>query len=221
LTSMWSFKCLVRPTLSWFVACGLISALLLFPTSASPASDPSDSPAVDLSGFEGHWRRIEASESDLAREDAIETAVQRLSWIMRRMASGILRKSTAPPAELQFAWDGERLYQGVADENGGFARLVELDGELITLKDGRGVDFASAWAWTGEGLRVRWEQHQANGNNVYRLDEDAQSMIVEHTINVTAISNVEPIIYLSRFNRTDLPARSAVGLGHVDRMTSD
>ena len=210
-----------RQTLSWFVACGLISTLSLLPVSASLAADVGDSVAVDLSGYEGHWQRIEASESEAARRTAIEKAVSGLSWIVRRMAGGVLRRSTSPPPELQFAWDGERLHQGLADENGGFSRLIELGGELRTLKDSRGVDFASAWAWTGSGLRLRWEQPQATGNNIYRLDEEAQTLIVRHTINVTAISNIEPIVFLSRFSRTDLPARAAAGLNEVARASAN
>lgn len=210
-----------RRTLSGFVSCGLISTLLLLPVSASLAADVGDSAAVDLSGYEGHWQRIESSKSEAARKTAIEKAVSGLSWIVRRMAGGILRRSTSPPPELQFAWDGERLHQGLADENGGFSRLVELGGELRTLKDSRGVDFASAWAWTGSGLRLRWEQPQAIGNNIYRLDEDAVTLIVEHTINVTAISNIEPIVFLSRFIRTDLPARDAAGLNEVARASAN
>lgn len=210
-----------RQTLSWFVACGLISTLSLLPVSASLAADVGDSAAVDLSGYEGHWQRIEASEAEVARKTAIEKALSGLSWIVRRMAGGILRRSTTPPPELQFAWDGQRLHQGLADENGGFSRLIELGGEPRTLKDSRGVDFDSAWAWTGSGLRFRWEQHQATGNNIYRLDEDAQKLIVEHTINVTALSNIEPIVFLSRFSRTDLPARAAAGLNQVDRASAN
>ncbi len=210
-----------RQTLSWFVACGLISTLSLLPVSASLAADVGDSAAVDLSGYEGHWQRIEASESEVARKTAIEKALSGLSWIVRRMAGGILRRSTTPPPELQFAWDGERLHQGLADENGGFSRLIELGGELRTLKDSRGVDFASAWAWTGSGLRLRWQQDQATGNNIYRLVEDGETIVVEHTIKITALSNIEPIVFLSRFSRTDLPARSAAGLNHVARVSSE
>jgi hypothetical protein len=208
----------------------LISIFCLIPFSASLAANTasigettagaSDSVPVDLSGFEGHWQRIEVRESDTARESAIARAVSGLSWIVRKFAGGTLNRSTAPPAELQFAWDGGQLHQGLADENGGFSRRIELDGELRVLKDSRGVDFASSWVWTGQGLRLRWEQHQANGNNIYRLDEDAEVLIVEHTINVTAISNIEPIVFRSRFSRTDLPARAAAGLDHVARVAS-
>jgi hypothetical protein len=177
--------------------------------------------SVDLSGFEGHWQRIEVPESDAARESAIAGAVSGLSWIVRKFARGNLNKSTAPPPELQFAWDGERLHQGLADENGEFSRRIELDGPLRVLKDSRGVDFASAWVWTGQELRLRWEQHQAYGSNIYRLDEDADILVIEHTINVTAISNIDPIVFHSRFSRSDLPARAAAGLDPIARVASE
>lgn len=210
-----------RPTRAWFVIFGIISTLSILPASASHAADTHDSIAVDLSAYEGHWQRVEKSESNAARKIAIEKAVKGLSWIVRRMAGGVLRRSTAPPPELQFAWDGERLHQGLADENGGFSRRIELDGQLRSLKDSRGEDFSAAWAWTGEGLRLRWEQHQANGHNLYRLEEDAHTLIVEHTIKVTAISNVAPIVFLSRFSRTTLPARAAAGLDQIARVARD
>jgi hypothetical protein len=217
----------LRQTLSLWAVCGLVSTLILVPISpcraanAAESTDAAESAAVDLSSFEGRWRRVEVSESDAARESAIEKAIKGLSWIVRKMASGVLRKSTAPPPELQFAWDGEQLHQVIVDKNGEFSRLVELGGDLRILKDHRGVDFSSAWTWTDQGLRLRWEQHQAIGNNVYRLDDDARSLIVRHTIIVTAISNVEPIVFLSRFDRTNLPARPAAELDEIARAASD
>jgi hypothetical protein len=234
-----------RQTMSWLVACGLMSSSLI-PSSASLAANTAsaestastsnaskapgapettagirDTASVDLFGFEGHWQRIEVGESDAARESAIAGAVSGLSWILRKFARSNLNKSTAPPPELQFAWDGEQLHQGLADENGEFSRRIELDGELRVLKDSRGVDFASSWVWTGQELRLRWEQHQAYGSNIYRLDEDADILVIEHTINVTAISNIDPIVFHSRFSRTDLPARAAAGLDRVARVASE
>ena len=215
------FRSVFRPTLSLWAAFALISALTISPVSLCLAANAAESTVADLSGFEGHWQRVEVSESDAARESAIEKAVKGLNWIVRKMASGVLRRSTAPPPELQFAWDGQQLHQGIVGKDGEFSRLIELDGDLRVLKDNRGVDFASAWTWTDQGLRLRWEQHQAIGNNVYRLDEEAQTLTVRHTIIVTAISNVEPIVFQSRFNRTDVPARSAAGLHDIARTTSD
>jgi len=216
-----SSKRAYRRGLSAVVACGLLSIFSLLPTSPSRGANTDGPVVAELSRYEGHWQRVEASESDAARRSAIESALKELSWLVRRMASGVLRKSTAPPPTLQFAWDGERLHQGMVDENGGFSRVIEADGQPRLLKDPRGEDFSATWNWTGNDLQLRWEQHQATGSNFYRLEEDAQTLIVEHTINVTAISNVQPIVFRSRFHRTELPARAAAGLHHVARMTSN
>ena len=172
--------------------------------------------AVDLSAFEGHWQRIEENETDQERLSAIERAIGGLSWIVRKMASGVLRSTTTPPPELQFAWDGRMLYQGVEGEDGGYPRPVELDGVSRTFKDPRGVDFSSSWAWTDDGLRVKWEQRQAVGSNVYQIDQQNQTLVVRHTIVVTAMSNIDPIVFLSRFSRTDRPARAATGLEEIE-----
>ncbi len=207
--------------LLWLL-CGLISALVSGPASIGFAAETEASAIVDLSVYDGHWLRIEADESDAERKIAIQKAVKGLSWIVRRMAGGVLRRSTTPPHELRFDWDGERLYQALTDKSGGFSRLIELGGEFRTRKDSRGVDFASAWAWTDHGLRLRWEQHQATGNNIYRVDEDSETLIIEHTIIVTAISNIEPIVFFSRFSRTPLPARDARSEANpIDRPSSD
>ncbi len=213
-----------RGVVYWgLLACSLISALTIMPGSESHASDFTGvAPVlVDLSAYEGHWQRTEAVETDAARESAIKEAVSGLSWIMRTMASGVLRRTTAPPPEMQFAWDGARLHQGFSSKNGGFSRIIELGGELITRKDQRGVDFDSSWTWTEAGLRLRWEQHQADGNNLYRLDENAGTLTVQHMIHITAISNVDPILFVSRFLRTDRPARAADGLDDVARVSVD
>ena len=216
-----TFKGVSGPVISFWAVFALIAALSISPVSPCHAANAAEITVVDLSAFEGHWQRVEVSESDVARESAIDKAVKGLSWIVRKMASGVLRNSTAPPPELQFAWDGKRLHQGIVGKDGEFSRLIELDGDLRVLKDSRGVDFASAWTWTDNGLRLRWEQHQAMGNNVYRLEANAQTLTVRHTIIVTAISNVEPIVFRSRFNRTDVPARAAAGLNDIARTISD
>ena len=71
------------------------------------------------------------------------------------------------------------------------------------------------------GLRVDWEQHQANGNNIYWIDPSSRTLVVEHTINVTAISNIAPIIYVSRFDRLDLPVASVATPPPPDQAVSN
>ncbi len=180
--------------------------------------------AIDLSGYEGHWQRIEDNNDTQARLSAIGRALEGLSWIMRQFASPILKKSTAPPTEMDFAWDGQRLYQGVEGKNGQFSRAIDLDGDLVVAQDSRGVDFSSAWTWTGSGLNLRWEQHQAIGHNVYRIDSRDDTLIIEHTIIVTAISNVKPIVFRSRFSRIgqeSLPATADLRLDPSSESAAD
>lgn len=199
----------------------LLLTFLFAPASQSLADADGQSAIVDLSAYEGRWQRIDDGATEAARFSAIDAAIAKLSWIVREMASGVLRKTTTPPPELQFAWDGRQLYQGLQGEDGAATRAIDLDGKFLTLKDPRGVEYASAWVWTGSGLRVRWEQHQATGSNVYRIDERDHSLIVEHTIEVTAIAGIDPIVYRSRFALTEPPARAAIGLGDGQHATTD
>jgi hypothetical protein len=163
----------------------------------------SESVVIDLSDYDGRWERIEDEEANEARLSAIGKALEGLSWIMRRFASPILRKTTSPPKEMNFIWDGSQLHQRVINGDGNFLRLVNPGGETHFAKDGRGVDFSSVWALSESGLQLRWEQVQATGFNIYRVDSLEHTLLVEHTINVTAISNIEPIVFLSKFNRID------------------
>ncbi|MAG29495.1 MAG: hypothetical protein CL908_01220 [Deltaproteobacteria bacterium] len=168
-----------------------------------------ESPAGDLSVYQGRWRRIQNEEDEAARLTAIDTAVQPLSWLVRRMAGGILRKTTVPPPEMHFNWDGEHLRQRVSDDNGTFDRPVEPGAAPVIAEDARGDAFSSTWTWAESGIQISWQQHQAHGRNVFRIDTADQTLVVEHTINVTAIDDVSPIVYVSRFGRIGLPAVSA------------
>lgn len=174
-----------------------------FPVTASCSNLSNASTTVDLSEYEGHWQRIEDDSANEARLSAIGQALTGLSWIMRKFASPILKKTTIPPTEMSFVWDGQRLHQGVEGKNGDFSRAIDLDGEPVVAKDKRGVEFESAWTWTESGLLVHWEQHQATGNNIYRIDSRDHTLIVDHTIIVTAISDVQPIVFRSRFSRIE------------------
>ena len=177
--------------------------------SATESATESATKSADLSSYDGLWRSIDTEETEPARLASIEVALDDMSWIVRKMGAGVLRKSTAPPPEMRFVWDGERLHQLVSDGKGSSRRPVRLGEEPVVAKDHRGEDFASSWTWTDAGLQVNWKQHQAYGTNVYRVDERRQTLFVEHRINITAISNIQPIVYRSRFERASLPAVSA------------
>jgi hypothetical protein len=180
---------------------GFASTVAFVSAAPSAAASSNASLTIDLSDYEGHWQRIDDDGGHEARMSAIGHALENLSWIMRKFASPILRKTTTPPIEMNFVWDGQRLFQGVEGKTGSLSRAIDLDGEFVVAKDHRGVDYSSAWTWTDSGLRLRWEQHQAVGNNIYRIDSRDHTLIVEHTIIITAISNVQPIVFRTRFSR--------------------
>lgn len=173
--------------------------------------DASQRSAIDLASYQGSWRQIGSDDAESARFTAIERAIGGLSWIVRKMAGGMLRSSTAPPRDMLFLWDGAQLYQSVDGKNGGFTRPVELGGEPLVATDRRGEPFSSAWASTRNGIALMWEQKQAHGRNVYWIADDGETLVVEHTINITGLSGIEPIVYESRFGRRDLPEVAAEG----------
>jgi len=183
----------------------LIAILLVGSGSAWAISPPAD----DLAAFEGDWNLVDSEHGDVARKLAIDKAVDELSWVVRKFAGGALKRTTAPPPRIQFSWDGERLRERVAGASGEHSRAIEIGGQPRDLKDSRGESFTSSWHWTDLGLQLTWVQPQAHGHNLYRVDSGSGTLIVEHLIQVDAISNVGPIVYESRFGRGDLPAISA------------
>jgi hypothetical protein len=190
------------------LACALVAIL---PGTAWTESSPLTPTDLDdrLAEFDGVWQRIDLPDEDRARLASIDRAVEDLSWILRKMAGPVLRNSTAPPPKLDFFWDGERLHQRVESNGGRDIRPVEFGAEPVERLDPRGEPFMSQWTWTAEGLQVRWEQRQARGSNLYRIDPRDQTLRVQHLIQVTALDDVSPIEYSSRFRRASLPSVSA------------
>jgi hypothetical protein len=181
-----------------------------FAADANATMGSEKAPAsTELLAFEGTWKKVEDPKDEEDRVSAIDRAIRGLSWIVRKMATGVLNRTTAPALQLEFVWDGERLHQTLEGKDGPVVRPIEIDGESLDFEDDRGVPFTSNWTWIGDGLQVTWKQHQAYGSNVYRIDEESQTLRVEHMIQVTAISNIDPIIFYSRFNRSQSPSLSA------------
>ena len=185
-------------------------------SSTAPSGHAPDAPKSDaatlaavLASYAGRWARIDDPAAEAARLESIDEAVSDLAWIVRRMASRVLRRSAVPPGAVQFDWDGDALHQVVESDNGRFSRPVHLHGPPQTLEDKRGEPFTSRWTLTPSGLEVRWTQEQANGTTRYRLVPGTDSMVVEHSIQVTAIDGVDEIAYRNRFGRERLSAVSA------------
>jgi hypothetical protein len=182
------------------------------PTAVAAASSPKPDPAVmRLADLDGQWRLLE-SESDLrARMLAIDVALEPLTWVVRKMAGGVLRSTTAPRSTLLFVWDGERLHERVPGKQRVETRLIAPGAAEFTAVDHRGDSFSGVWDWTSEGLRFRWRQHQAYGANLYRMDPDKRNLTIDHSIQVTALDGLRPIVYRSRFAKDALPAVSTAG----------
>ena len=204
-----------RPrTARWFVCLGILA--IATATSAEPPEVARATPEAlpvahthDLAAYAGRWSRIDDPRQETARVESIEAAVSDLSWIVRRMASGVLQRSAVPPGSVTFEWDGEGLHQRVETSAGSLSRPVRFLGTPETIADASGEPLATEWRLTPSGLEVHWSQAQAFGSTHYRLDPTADSMLVEHRIQVTAIDGVEAIEYRSRFDRNGLPAVSA------------
>lgn len=195
-----------------FALAALAQILLVSEAIGNEATlDPHMAPPgpAELVPYDGRWTRIPDDEADALRLSNIDTAIEDLSWIVRGMAGGVLKKSTAPPSEMRFTWDGEGLHQLLSSNRGELKRPVRLDGNSEILIDERGEDFSSSWTWTRAGLQVNWVQAQAYGSNVYRVDPADQTLFVEHRIHITGMSGIDPIVFHSRFARIELPAISA------------
>ena len=158
--------------------------------------------SLPLGSFAGRWQRVEDPEAETARLAAIDAAVADVPWIMRRIAANVLRKNAVPPDAVEFLWDGRVLRQRVTGTNGEFERAVRVDGALEHHTDARGEPFTSRWTWTSDGLEAHWRQAQAVGWTRYRLDDSSGTMVVEQSIQVTALDGIAPIEHRARFDRT-------------------
>lgn len=164
-----------------------------------------------LSDLDGRWIQRDAHLDADARRAAIDTAIQPLTWVVRKMAGGVLHSTTVPDPTVHFVWDGKRLHQRLTGKRGVITRIVEPGAPAATGLDTRGEPFEGQWVWTRQGLQFSWRQHQAYGANLYRVDPARHELTIDHSIHITALGGVEPILFRSRFVQADLPAVSAAG----------
>lgn len=201
---------LLAPTLGQASDAAHEAAVAASLAAASQAST-TGSATMQLAELDGRWRQLEDAVATRDRLAAIDSAVEPLTWVVRKMASGVLRSSTAPRPTLDFVWDGKRLHERVPGQDRVEARLVAPGAPAFTAIDPRGEAFEGVWDWTREGLRLRWRQHQAHGTNLYRLSPDKRTLSVDHTIQVTALDGLRPIAYRSHFAKDALPAVASDG----------
>jgi hypothetical protein len=180
------------------------------------AADERSTAPFRLSDLDGRWVQHDESRDASARHAAIDTAIQPLSWVVRKMAGGALHTTTAPEPTVHFVWDGKQLHQRLNGKRGVKVRIVEPGGPLATGFDSRGEPFEGQWLWTPDGLQFRWQQDQAHGANLYHLDPGRQELTVIHRIRITALDGIEPIEFRSRFVKADLPTVSAAGAPAVE-----
>lgn len=183
-------------------------ATLGVPSAGADGERPAGFGLVD---FDGRWIQRDADFDANARRTAIDAAIEPLSWVVRKMAGGVLHATTKPDPTVHFVWDGERLHQRLTGQRGTTTRLVEPGAPATTGQDSRGEPFEGRWVWTRDGLAFEWKQHQAFGTNLYRVDPARHELTIDHSIHVTALEGVRPILFRSRFREADLPAVSAAG----------
>ncbi len=199
----------------------LMSALVLFAAMQIGPDTARADERHGLAGFEGDWRQVDPAVNNASRHSAIDRAIGRLSWVVRKMAAPVLRRSTAPPTRMQFIWDGERLVQRIMEPEGrNAARVVDPEAGPVAGTDKKGDPTTASWHLTDSVLQLDWTQAQAHGHNIYRVDPETKILIIEHMIQVTAISNVEPIIFVSQFDRSDLPDLPSVFSAEIDSVES-
>jgi hypothetical protein len=193
-----------------------IGALLMVLTAATaggedqPTTTTAGPPAAnipDLRPFAGDWERIADDEADALRLASIDSAIADLSWLVRKMAGGVLRESAAPPPEVRFLWTGEQLVQAVAVDGRTLERPVALRPDEMAVSAAgaapvaRTADVPVSWRWHDGRLEARWRHAQARGRTRFLHDPADDLLHVEYEIQVTALDGVAPIRYASRFER--------------------
>jgi hypothetical protein len=205
--------------------CSSIVAMAEMPSAESESTPPAlarliSLTPIELAHFSGDWTQIVDERDHESRIESIDSAVSDLSWLVRRMASGVLEKTTVPPEGLTFHWTGEALMQVVDRNDGVMQRPVVLDGQARTVLDHEGTDTITEWHRTSRGLEARWIQERAFGTTRYSLDPADETMHVEYEIHVTALEGVSAISYGSRFARKSLPAVSSAVAAQRPKMPS-
>jgi hypothetical protein len=183
------------------------AAILLALLTAAPlASAAPTLGTTDLSLYHGRWRPIDLEHDEAERLAAIDRAVDDLSWVMRKMARRVLRRSTKPPVEIGFSWDGSKLLLRQT-RRGKDARTT-----AVVLQDRPPADLPKDgdWHWADGGLRGTWVRSEARGSSSYRIDPVNESLLLEQRIEITALDGIEPIVFEIRFGRADRPEIRAI-----------
>ena len=165
----------------------------------------------ELVRFAGRWDQVADADAEVARLENIDAALADLSWLVRKMASGVIRDSTAPPPEVRFTWNGDALAQHLEVDGERFVRPVTLSESAVaegprTAREDAVEDGENRWAWRDGRLEVLWTRDQARGFTRFRYDPSDDSLHVDYEIHVTALDGAAPIRYASRFERHAPPS---------------
>lgn len=148
--------------------------------------------------FAGRWQRVGADEDEVTRLASIEAAFAEASWMLRSVGVRMLGSKTVPPSEYRFSLEREDTLIMDNSKRGPW-RWV-LDGKERTATSPGGETTAAAKLVDG-ALESTWAQERARGRNVYRLEDDGRTLVIDHTIEVTAVEGVKPIHYRARFQK--------------------
>lgn len=184
---------------------GLLLGMCAIFVAAPAPSLAETSPAAELSVFHGAWQRVAVEEDDKNRLSAIDSAVAGLSWLTRKMAAPILRATTSPPALYEFVVSEPAL---LFAERGEPPQPLPLDGTERRGEGPRG-EFSAHSRLIDGAIETEWIVADARGSNRYTLTDGGETLLVEHSIEVTALEGVEKFAYQTRFQRT--PAVASAG----------
>ena len=215
-------------SMTWALLIGLASgASVAADPAAGPVISAADAQAAEilvqansgpLTAIAGAWQLHGSADQAEARRVSIDEAVEPLAWMVRMFAAPILHQRTVPPASVEFfARDGEGWFQRVVDSGAERIQPVALGRGELEHVDPSGDPFRAIWDLDGDDtVQLRWAQSQAVGQNRYRLDPEADQLVLEQTIHVTEVKGIAPIVLISRFDRVvaaDPPAVAAGGPG--------
>ena len=162
-------------------------------------------PVAELGAFHGAWERVAVEEDDTTRLSAIDSAVSGLSWLKRKMAAPILRATTSPPARYEFVVSEPALLFG---ERGKPPRPLPLDGTERRGEGPRG-EFSAQSRLIDGAIETEWVVEDARGSNRYTVTDGGETLLVEHSIEITALEGVEKFAYQTRFQR--IPTVASAG----------
>ena len=174
------------------------ASLLLLLVAASLSYAEEAATDSRFAPFAGKWHLVEVEGEHEERIGEVDRAVGDLNWVMRSIARPMLRKAVTPPDAYEFALIDERLHFAA---QGNPLRPLRFDGSETESEGPRGTVKHRARNH-GEQIETLWQTSEGEGGSRFRVIDDGQTLLVESTLQITAISGVEAIVTQTRFRRT-------------------